>query len=791
MWDGPGSQHDLESQDAADRSATGPDRRPSPRSPLSPAGTRIAALVLLGCLIAWRYGPVLAALDTSLVDFEALHGSRLFTEGADSRLNAWILDWVQRTALTHPSTVLDTNAFHPAKHTLTGSEHLLGLAVQLLPFRPWAAGAIGLHQIALVLSTLLLAATTFLAVWSWTRSTLGAFIAAASAVLMPWRITELSHLQLSSVQWFPLIWWLLIRGLYRDPTRLERLALGVCVAIQLLSSFYLAYYLTLSCGLLLLGIGLQGPARRRRIPAVLLSLLPGYLLFGLSALPYLSRRASAELAPGWDPTFSLGIDGAWSLLAPRLPSWIGAADRATLDPTATYDLPIAVLVLAVISVAFALRRSFWQPEVRAATAGLAAVALCGFVFAIGGSFQIGETTVPLPSQLLALVLPGFDMLRGPARWAILSNAAVPLLAGIGVASLVRVTPRRFCPLVAASCVLAAAASFEWFAIPARPAWPDPDAVARRYAAVRALPPGPLMEIPFSLPLRNAELGARAMLGSTLHWRPIVNGYTGHAPASHALLQRLSERLPEARVVRQFGGLTGVRYFVIDRPSVAPAVLATWQGLTRDGLLTLRFDDAATRIYELRGSDASGHAAPALLAQQPGPQTLTGLPRTPLDLAEGAARLTASLPARQRSGVPNRVRLRVDNRSAQPWPGLDVHREALVLLRYDYRPIDEPGARATRLVPLDRDIAAGESVELRVWLRAPFRSGSHELCIDLVQQLAGELVALPAAPVTRRVALTRPAGLNDLHEILARYELPPPHREPCGSAGETRDQKPST
>ena len=89
----------------------------------------LASVGLIAIAIAIRYGPLLASLGTSYADFEALHGDRLINELPDSRLNSWILAWVQRAALYSPSSIFNGNIFHPAPSAITGSEHLFDIAL--------------------------------------------------------------------------------------------------------------------------------------------------------------------------------------------------------------------------------------------------------------------------------------------------------------------------------------------------------------------------------------------------------------------------------------------------------------------------------------------------------------------------------------------------------------------------------------------------------------------------------------------------------------------------------------
>jgi hypothetical protein len=51
-----------------------------------------------------------------------------------------------------------------------------------------------------------------------------------------------------------------------------------------------------------------------------------------------------------------------------------------------------------------------------------------------------------------------------------------------------------------------------------------------YRALAQLPRGPLVEFPFYDRRIDFHIHTRYMLNSTMHWHPLVNGYSDHIPA---------------------------------------------------------------------------------------------------------------------------------------------------------------------------------------------------------------------------------------------------------------------
>ena len=152
-----------------------------------------------------------------------------------------------------------------------------------------------------------------------------------------------------------------------------------------------------------------------------------------------------------------------------------------------------------------------ERRVRILLPALWAVLGVSFVFMLGSYLRVAGIEIPLPGLLAIEFLPGFANLRGPARWGIVICLALPLLAGVGFALLERNLPGKpWAGRLLASLIVLLTLS--WFQIPARAAWDRPESIEARYAALRALPPGPVLELPWSLaPSVDAELSTRAML----------------------------------------------------------------------------------------------------------------------------------------------------------------------------------------------------------------------------------------------------------------------------------------
>ena len=655
---------------------------------------------------------------------------------------------MQRSLLHDPAGLYDANIFHPARRVLTQSEHLLAEAVTLLPVRALGGDAVAVHQAAIVLSALLLGLTSFALVRGLTHSSFAAFAAGAAALAMPWRIAEVSHVQLLSAQWFPLVWLLTARVVGDGRRALDVVGLALALGLQLLSSFYLAYYLSASFALLVFALWRCGAVAPGGFRALALALAPPALLFVATALPYLEWGATVGFL-GPRPIESVTPADALTLIAPRFElGW-----RGRLPLPVSFEIPLAPLGFAALGVLAAWRAGSDREarRVRGVALGLVALIALACVLVLGRELVWGETRIPLPGALAARWVPGYDNLRNPLRWAIPIGIAVPALAGLGIAALARglrgAAPRAG---LYTAVALLWATSLPWAVLPVRDAWERQRTQLDAYRALDALAPGAVLELPMALvSTLNVDTESLYVLASTLHWRPLVNGISGYVPPSYLLLHQLAQDLPEPRALARVQALTDVRFIVLHVDALAKISLAAWERAVRDGRLVRVWSDDATWILELPHSPRAGRLRAALTSPEPRAQTLLGLPRTPLALVPGEGGLEIQGPLRMNvaggRGLTRRVPVTLRNAGTLPWPGLDVQPEGLVRLRYAF--IDAEGREVSQdSVALADDVPPQRALSLRLPISPPGRAGEFRMRAELVQVQGGEERPLAVPPV---------------------------------------------
>ncbi len=162
---------------------------------------------------------------------QAAHLGDALSDLWDAKLNARILQWDYAQTLRDPLDLYQLNFFHPAKYVLAFSENLYGVAVFGFPLLAAGASALVNYNVLLLLGMFLSA----LAAWALAREVTGDPIASAVSGLvfafLPWRFSQLPHLQFQWAGFLCLSLLFLLRYLDRGRTR-DLILYGICFRLE-------------------------------------------------------------------------------------------------------------------------------------------------------------------------------------------------------------------------------------------------------------------------------------------------------------------------------------------------------------------------------------------------------------------------------------------------------------------------------------------------------------------------------------------------------------------------------
>ncbi len=532
----------------------------------NPRGAALAFFALLALAHTW---PLVTA-----------PGSLSRTDSADGLLNQWILGWVAHAIATQPLSLFDANIFFPEPRTLAFSEHLFVPALFSAPVF-WAGGSPVLaYNVTLWMGLALTGWAMALALHRWTGDWYAALLAGSVAAFNTDTLTRMAHIQAMHLEFLPLAL-LALDDVLRRGARRDALRLGGWAALQMLCSGYLLVMtvVALVTGTLARAGDWTGDRLRSRGPLLLAA--GGFAVW--MCAPFLFQYYRVQQDQG----LTRSIDevrqyaGVWQNFVAtgarlHLDTWNGPFYRAANSAAFPGVVPWAFAFAALGSgLAWRDRRArMWL-----------AIGLVGAALSFGPS---------LPGYaLLYDSVPILKGIRAVARFALLPLLAVGVLGGFGLAMVRARLERRGRGRLAGAMGVAALVAVNAENTRAPMAFVRFDGIPPIYATLTNQPGAVVAELPFPEPARVAA-NAPAVHASMAHWRPLLNGYSGHLPASYVAHYEAFRAFPDATAVDAMRR-AGVTHIVVDVAMVPDAVAA----LQKVDGIALIASDTRRRIYRMR------------------------------------------------------------------------------------------------------------------------------------------------------------------------------------------------
>jgi hypothetical protein len=410
--------------------------------------------------------------------------------------------------------LFEANIFYPAHDALAFSEPLIVPALMGAPLTWLGASPVLVYNVVLIAGFTLTAFATCVLVQEWTGSIVAGLVAGSLFAFNTHTLTRLAHVQAIHIYGLPLALLALDRIL-RDRSQRAIWLLAAALALLAYTSGYsIVFALVMLAIAGLVRAPEWWPRVRRVVPALGIAGALSAIAIAPIYLPYrrvaLEQHMTRPLEVVRD--FS-AVPSGYLAAAGRLhrSTWSGRFFNGTVEP---FFPGIVILGLAAFAIATAVRRRAIAPaELKWRIAMLIAIGAAGFVLSLG-------TNTPIYGWLFA-VFPPVRSLRAAGRFGNLFLLAVAVLGGIGV-SMVRQQWLAIVLLILVNSEsLCAPITYTPFS-----------GIPGVYGQI-AREAGPVIvaEVPFwtrDAIFQNAEYE----LGSTAHWRPLMNGYSGYTPGSY-------------------------------------------------------------------------------------------------------------------------------------------------------------------------------------------------------------------------------------------------------------------
>jgi hypothetical protein len=465
-------------------------------------------------------------------------GDHLAPHLGDPLFNLYVLKWSAHQIGLGLPDLWNANLFYPTRGALALSDHLLGPAAQLALFLRVVPNAIAGYNFLFFTSFV---ASALAVCWVCRRSGLSwpaALLAGWMYAFTPFRLAQMTHLQVLIVQWAPLTLWFWDRLLAERTTRNAVLFLAFYL-LNLTGGCYLAYMIHFPL-LALFANRAASEGRELLSPRSLRRLVPVGLIAGAALLalflPYVKVSRSLGLVRTDEEVWKFGATPV-SYLSPSrsnlyfgpqgrrlLHAAIGRGARAFSQPEGALFAGFLPTALFCVGAAARWRRrrevppDLWER-------GLAFSGLLCFLL-----------TFPWIYAPLMRIVPGMSGMRVPARFYAFVSISLVYFAARGVDALRKRMPgpQARAALVA---VLAAGLILELAPQPLR--WEPLPREEDLPAVYRWIAREPAVQALVELPMRRDTRENLYLYNSTVHWKPLANGYSGYLPpVSDGLSQRI-------------------------------------------------------------------------------------------------------------------------------------------------------------------------------------------------------------------------------------------------------------
>jgi hypothetical protein len=447
---------------------------------------------------------------------------RAVTDVADPLLDSWALAWVAHQLETDPRHLFDSNRYFPEKETLALTDPMIGVAALVSPVQYAFGNPILTLNTAMLLSLALSGLGAFVLVRHLSGSALAAGVAGSIFAFNPYRLSQLSHVNLQAAGFIPLLFVSISR--YLEGGR-RRDAAGVGIFLWLVCASC-AYYGLFTWTILVAVVPYEawrtGAFKNaRRLFGLGIALAVSAAAFLPLALPLMRLQSDLDVARPLER-----VQHASARQADYLRSGSHLHRAMGLPPPAserTLFPGVLAVALAGLSMARRPRR----------VAGL---------YLLVGSFAYWASLGPRYGlyRWLHSWFPGISGLRVPPRYVIFVLLAVAVLAGLAtdvVLRRLRRAPRVAAITGAVLCVLPLVESYGGPNGYTRA--PEIPRVYEWVAARRG--PTPIVELPIDWP---APKNALYLYWSTSHFKPLANGYSTFVPPAYSELTRTMSTFPD-------------------------------------------------------------------------------------------------------------------------------------------------------------------------------------------------------------------------------------------------------
>jgi hypothetical protein len=442
-------------------------------------------------------------------------------DNADTMLNEWAIAWVAHELPRAPLHLFDANMFYPERHTLAFSESLIVQGVLAAPLFALGASPVLAYNIVLLAGFALTGWAVSVMVAAWTDDWLAATAAGLMVAFNAHTLSRLPHIQAQHVEFLPLAL-LALDALLRRPRWRTAFWLAMCVVLQGLASVYLLVFTAIALAVAFVVRPEDWTGRRALdvLPKTAAAALMAGALLTPFLLPYRAVQ-HAGIARSLDEAgYFAATYRDYLTSTGRFHTWTAGGGSALFP---------GLVAIAFGVVALAAGVAFRDARAR----------MCLAFGIVGAVLSLGPAVAP-GYEFFFSTVPLLQGIRTSSRFGYLAIFGLAVVAAYGIAWLRKRLTRRASTRAAVGVAVVAAAFLDPLAAPVE--YQPFDGVPAIYGEPASDPHAIVAELPLAPPEFQYR-DASALLHSTAHWRPLVNGYSGFTPPGYVQRYLAAEHFP--------------------------------------------------------------------------------------------------------------------------------------------------------------------------------------------------------------------------------------------------------
>lgn len=488
-------------------------------------------------------------------------------ERNDGRLLAWTVSWDIHKILTDPLGIYNANIFYPNTNTLTYSEHFIGGSIPALPVWLITNGnPAASFNFLMILGYTLNAFCAYILVKYLTKSRLSGIIAGIIFGYCSYRVANFGHLQNMLVFYIPLLTYFLFKYIEVKKNKFL-IGAGISLLMMSLTSWYHMIFIWAMFVLLLLYFLYKKNLERKDFFKLGILIVANLIVILPFALPYFEFNKQNQSAYSINELKIYAADIGGYLMPPPN-TFIGGVVLPWLKVTKDRwqeninFIGYIALVLSFIAI-FSIKRIKNGINITIDKSKLifAGIGLIFVLLSFGPFLHLSDevTRVPLLYWLIFNLLPPIRFIRVTGRFATVVFLFIGILAGFGFTKLLKRIHSRKLAIVFTG-IVGVLILFEYYPYQNFFHYEDVSSTPEIYTqikndgSIKALLELPIDVGPFET--------TKSIYYAGIHFKPIVNGYSGYEPKDYNFNKHLFEdRLSDIGLIKLKG--LGVTHILIN------------------------------------------------------------------------------------------------------------------------------------------------------------------------------------------------------------------------------------